>query len=204
MSGTRTIGRIGIMSSICTNGSSNCASADDAADLLPDLDPDLVEDLFGVAADPVLVDRLFALLVLDQHHPFKLPHLLAADEVGAVLGHVVDQLVGDALEGEHLLLRDAGEVVVKGAAVDDVPARLLDVGRVVDDDGGLPAPAPIAFLPDESTARTTPGPPVQQIMRTLGDFIMMSEVSIVGFLTATARFSGAPTERAARLTRSTA
>ena len=58
--------------------------------------------------------------------------------------------------------------------------------------GGLPAPAPIAFLPVDITALTIPGPPVATSIRTFGWFIMIFVFSIDGSLTVTIKFLGAP------------
>ena len=70
--------------------------------------------------------------------------------------------------------------------------------------GGFPAPAPIAFLPDDKRALTTPGPPVATSIRTIGDAIISFELSLVGFLTETTRFSGPPASWIALFTKSTA
>ncbi|MNL20699.1 hypothetical protein D3C87_1419570 [compost metagenome] len=46
--------------------------------------------------------------------------------------------------------------------------------------GGLPAPAPIAFLPVDITVLTMAGPPVATSMRTLGCAIIALVLSIDG------------------------
>ena len=58
--------------------------------------------------------------------------------------------------------------------------------------GGLPAPAPMAFLPLESTVLTMAGPPVATSMRILGWLIMALVFSIEGADTVTTRLAGAP------------
>ena len=70
--------------------------------------------------------------------------------------------------------------------------------------GGFPAPAPIAFLPDDSMAFTTPGPPVQTSILTSGLFTITSAVCMVGFATEQTKFAGPPQAIDARLTKSTA
>ena len=70
--------------------------------------------------------------------------------------------------------------------------------------GGLPAPAPIAFFPDERSIFTTPGPPVATSIFTDGWFTIIFDVSIVGLATVTTTFSGPPAANTARFTRSTA
>ena len=65
--------------------------------------------------------------------------------------------------------------------------------------GGLPAPAPIALLPEERTAVTTPGPPVATNKWIDGCFIMMLLVSMVGTSTVTAMLSGPPASKEASL-----
>ena len=69
--------------------------------------------------------------------------------------------------------------------------------------GGLPAPAPIAFLPELSTALTMPGPPVATSIRTFGWAIIALVFSSDGAVTVTTRLSGAPAARSARLMRRT-
>ena len=59
--------------------------------------------------------------------------------------------------------------------------------------GGLPAPAPIPLFPDESTAVTTPGPPVAVIKGISLCFIIILLVSNVGLFNETTMFSGPPT-----------
>ena len=58
--------------------------------------------------------------------------------------------------------------------------------------GGFPAPAPIAFLPDERTVFTIPGPPVATRSLIFGCFIISFVASIDGSLTIVIRLSGAP------------
>ena len=70
--------------------------------------------------------------------------------------------------------------------------------------GGLPAPAPIAFFPLESSILTTPGPPVATSILTDGSLTILAEVSLVGSFTVHTIFSGPPAARIALLTRSTA
>ena len=70
--------------------------------------------------------------------------------------------------------------------------------------GGLPAPAPIAFLPEERSILTTPGPPVATSILTDGSFTILFDVSIVGLATVATIFSGPPAARTALFTRSTA
>ena len=59
--------------------------------------------------------------------------------------------------------------------------------------GGLPAPAPIAFLPELSTVFTMPGPPVATSILTSGCDIIALVFSMDGSATVTTRLSGAPT-----------
>ena len=61
--------------------------------------------------------------------------------------------------------------------------------------GGLPAPAPIAFFPELSTALTMPGPPVATSIRTFGWAIIALVFSSDGAVTVTTRLSGAPAAR---------
>ena len=70
--------------------------------------------------------------------------------------------------------------------------------------GGFPAPAPMAFFPEDSTLLTTPGPPVQTSRRMAGCLYIRSAVSSVGLITEATRTRGPPTAAQARLTRSTA
>ena len=65
--------------------------------------------------------------------------------------------------------------------------------------GGFPAPAPIPLLPDESTAVTTPGPPVATISWISGCFINILLLSSVGFATVHAICSGPPASAEALL-----
>ena len=65
--------------------------------------------------------------------------------------------------------------------------------------GGLPAPAPIAFLPLDSTACTMPGPPVATSSRTSLCCIIALVFSMDGSATVTIRFGGAPAATRARL-----
>ncbi len=65
--------------------------------------------------------------------------------------------------------------------------------------GGLPAPAPIAFLPLDSTAFTMPGPPVATRRRTSLCCIIALVFSIDGSITVTIRFGGAPAATSAWL-----
>ena len=58
--------------------------------------------------------------------------------------------------------------------------------------GGLPAPAPIAFFPEESTALTTPGPPVQTRRRIFGCVCMILALSSVGLTMEQTRTFGPP------------
>ena len=58
--------------------------------------------------------------------------------------------------------------------------------------GGLPAPAPIAFLPLERTVLTIAGPPVATSILTFGWAIIRLVFSIEGSETVTMRFAGAP------------
>ena len=62
----------------------------------------------------------------------------------------------------------------------------------------------MAFLPEESTALTTPGPPVQTSSLMAGWVCMTLAVSMVGLATEQTRISGPPAALEARLTRSTA
>ena len=64
--------------------------------------------------------------------------------------------------------------------------------------GGLPAPAPMAFLPELSTVVTMPGPPVATSIFTPGCAIILLVFSIDGSATVTIRLSGAPTSCSAR------
>ena len=116
--------------------------ADEAADFLVRLDPDHGKQHVGVPAHALAVDDAahfagFLVLLIDQDDLGQGVGLFGAHEIGAVLPHVVDQLVGDILEGENLFFRDAGQVVIEGAAVDNVLGGLADVGGVVHDDGGI-------------------------------------------------------------------
>ena len=67
--------------------------------------------------------------------------------------------------------------------------------------GGLPAPAPMPRLPEESTAVTTPGPPVAAINWIAGWCIMISLDASVGFSTVHATLSGPPASKEASFTR---
>ena len=67
----------------------------------------------------------------------------------AVGSHHGEQLVGDAGDGERFFLVGADDVVVERRAEHDVAARLLEVGRFVDDDrriAGAGADRPLAAL----------------------------------------------------------
>ncbi len=70
--------------------------------------------------------------------------------------------------------------------------------------GGLPAPAPMPRFPEESTAVTTPGPPVATIRGMSGCFIIALLLSSVGFATVAAITEGPPKACEAALTSFTA
>ena len=115
---------------------------DGAADLGTHVDADLGENDVSVAAYAVAVDyvRDLAGLLVDllvQHDLGQLVSLLTGEEDTAILLHACDETVSHVVEHEDFLLGDAGEVVVEGAAVDDVLGGLLDVGGVIHNDRGV-------------------------------------------------------------------
>ena len=70
--------------------------------------------------------------------------------------------------------------------------------------GGLPAPAPIAFLPDDITVFTMAGPPVATSMLIRGSLIRTLVLSMDGLVTVTTMFAGAPNWASLLLISSTA
>jgi hypothetical protein len=58
----------------------------------------------------------------------------ALDLERAVRDHGLLEPVGDGLHREDLLLQDADDVVVEGGARDDVAARAVEVGSLIDHD----------------------------------------------------------------------
>lgn len=94
---------------------------------------DLVQDVLGALAHKL---GLGALALLGHQLHQLADHGGVLDLVSTVLLHVEDQVVGHGVHGDDFLLGDAGQVVVKGAAVHDILGGLLDVGGLVHHDGG--------------------------------------------------------------------
>ena len=139
-----------------------------------------VRDVYSINDDylvMVVSDRISAFdVVLPKGIPFK--------------GQVLNQIAAKFLSKVH-------------PSIISLPAFLTSaVSSTIT--GGLPAPAPIAFFPLESTLFTTPGPPVQTRSLTAGCLYIISAVSSVGFTTDATSTSGPPTALLARLIRSTA
>lgn len=112
---------------------------DDAAHVLAHLHTDLIQQNIRIAANALPVDHLahlagFLILLLDEDNRRQFISLLGIDQVGAVLLHIPDQVIRDIIKREDLLFRDAGQVIVERAAVNDILARLADVGGIVNDD----------------------------------------------------------------------
>ncbi len=70
--------------------------------------------------------------LLCDHGLCQLILLLLGSQIAALLSeHVMHQLVHNGGNRHDLLLRDAGKVVVEGAAVHNILSRLADISRLV-------------------------------------------------------------------------
>ena len=104
------------------------------------------------------------------------------------------------LEGLHEVQLEAGCITLSAGEMMLIRSNEIHSRRMIHKGRYLT----IAFLPEESTAFTTPGPPVQTRRRiSLCAYIMEAD-SIVGFSVEATRISGPPAALEARLTRSTA
>ncbi len=63
-------------------------------------------------------------------------------------GHRLQQFIEDAGDGEDFLLADAQQVVVVGAAGDDRPGGVVQVGGFIDDDRRIARPGDDGSLRD--------------------------------------------------------
>ena len=115
--------------------------ADDATNVLTNVYADLCKKHVSVTAYAVAaygLNRLACLIGLFLKHDLsECVSLLSGDEVCAVSLHFSDQLICNICKCENFLFCDAGKVVIKATAVDDILARFSDVSGIVNDNGGI-------------------------------------------------------------------
>ena len=124
--------------------------ADNATDIFPRLYTYHIKQHGGVTPDAFAVDALFGfarLFVGNVHQNYigKPCGLCVINQIGAVFLHLGYQLIFNAGKSKNLFFRNTGQVVVKCAAVDNILARLNNIGSIINNDGRVAAPAPVPF-----------------------------------------------------------
>ena len=104
-----------------------------------DVDSDLRGEQRCVLADIFFSKKRLATSILGggEDDLFELLELCRGDAIAAETTHGRHQWFKDALDGEDLLLRDTEEIVVIGRAGDDRSGCLLQIGRLIHNDGRI-------------------------------------------------------------------